>query len=143
MINYKKSKFENEMDEFDRVVSQFSNGTDPDWDYKMFQIKQIYTTARVSLISTRIWQILENTDSYHTDTREKIMKAIKSNSASSGKRDIDSVIKEYESNSVRAPILLSYEGGRKYTLVAGNTRLMVAKMMGINPKVLILKTSWK
>ncbi len=142
MINYKKTKFENEMDEFDRVVSQFSNGTDADWDYKMFQIKQIYATAGVSLISTSIWQRLENTDSYHTDTREKIMKAIKSNSASSGKRDIDSVIKEYESNSVRAPIILSYGVG-KYTLVAGNTRLMVAKMMGINPKVLILKTSWK
>jgi hypothetical protein len=143
MITYKKTKFEDEMDEFDRVVSEFSNGTDEDWDSKFSQIKKIYAKSAKVNLSPIIWQKLENTDSYDTDTIEKIQKAVKSNTASSGKRDIADVIKEYNSNSVRAPIIMSYGGGKKYTLVAGNTRLMVAKMLDINPKVVIVKMDWK
>jgi hypothetical protein len=142
MISYKKTKFEDEMDEFDRVVSEFSNGTDEDWDSKYSEVKKIYAKSTKIDLSELIWQKLENTDSYRSDTLEKIQKAVKSNTASSGKRDIAAVIKEYNSNSVRAPIILSYGDGKKYTLVAGNTRLMVARMLGIKPKVVIVKMVW-
>ena len=84
---------------------------------------------------------MENTDSYDTDTMEKVDAAIQRNKAKSGARDSKKVLKEFESGKVRCPIVLMMEDGST-VLIAGNTRLMVARRLQVVPKIVLLKSDW-
>jgi hypothetical protein len=70
--------------------------------------------------------------------KEKIEKAIADNDEP---RNIDAVIEEFKSKTIRCPIVLEKEDG-VYYLIGGNTRLMVAKYLKIIPKIIVLKTDW-
>lgn len=147
LINWKKVNFSEERGEFERVTSDFSpSKTDKkykkEYDENFKAIQQLYGNANLVFLTRSIWQNLENTESYNTNKIEDIQKAIRTNASSSGSRSIENVLKEYMSYSVRAPIVLSYENGASYQLIAGNTRLMVAKMLDVQVKVVLVKSDW-
>jgi hypothetical protein len=101
-------------------------------------LRAAYRNGKLQTLTDSKWRDLDNTDSWKTDTLEKIQKAIKSNARSSGKRSIENVLKEFLTGSVRAPIVLSFNNGKNMSLIAGNTRLMVARMLGIKPDVVVV-----
>ena len=138
-INWQKVRFDDESDEFDRVTSELSKGkSDSHWDMTFNQLKSNYSKSKLELLSENIWRNLGNTDSYKTDTIKKINAAIRANS-SSGHRDIYKVLNEILTGKPRAPIILKFSQREKFTLIAGNTRLMGCKLIGIQPKVVIIR----
>ena len=105
-------------------------------------IYKLYENATLHTLTKNTWSSLENTDSWDTTTIAKIQSAIKQNAGSSGSRNIENVLKEFFTGRVRAPIILQYDEGKSYTLIAGNTRLMIARMLDIPVKVVIIKSDW-
>lgn len=147
MLKWKKVKFSDEEGEFDRVVTDLTSAhhkakktkqEDSTWDAYYNNIKKSYATATIVSLSPPVWKSLENTDSNKVKTLMDVEKAIQANSKGSGTRSIVGVINEFISNTVRAPIVLEYKRG-KYTLVAGNTRLMLCKALDISPDVVMIK----
>lgn len=141
MIEWKKVNFSEESGEFERVAKYFSEGP-KGYKQNLSSIKEMYSKSSLENLTNSIWRNMENTDSFETDTIEKIQKAIGENTAGSGRRNIENVIKEFFSGKVRAPVVLQYDGGKLNTLIAGNTRLMVARMLDVPVKVALIKSDW-
>lgn len=77
-----------------------------------------------------MWSILENTDSWVTESLEEIEKY-----AAKHDKDLESLVGAIgEGKSISAPIVVILGNGMPY-LIAGNIRLMISKVMGINPEV--------
>ena len=140
-IIWKKVPYDEERGEFERTSKQFSDDSKALEENKK-NIRNKYSQSSVVDLQSKYWQMMENTDSWETDTISKIQSAIGSNSSSSGSRSIENVLKEFLTGSVRAPIVLQYNEGKSYYLVAGNTRMMVARMLGISVKVAMIKSDW-
>ena len=140
-IRWIKQPFNSELGEFKRVVSDFSDNDPKVIKENLNAIRLMYSKSfTLTQLNDATWKKVENTDSWVTTTLELMQKAIRTNSIGSGTRSIDGVIKEYFTGVVRAPIILQYGAG--YTLVAGNTRLMFARVAGITPKVILIKSDW-
>ena len=140
--NFIKTTFNTERGEFNRVAEDFSGESAVAFSENKKAIEKFYSKSGLSELTEAIWKKLENSDSYHINDIDGIKVAIKQNSESSGNRDVESVVKEFLFGSVRAPIILCYNSNKNYTLVAGNTRLMVARMLRVKPKCVFIKTDW-
>jgi hypothetical protein len=139
MVKWKKVSYTDELGEFERINEDFSYGaTSKEKRSNLDMLRAAYRNGKLQTLTDSKWRDLDNTDSWKTDTLEKIQKAIKSNARSSGKRSIENVLKEFLTGSVRAPIVLSFNNGKNMSLIAGNTRLMVARMLGIKPDVVVV-----
>lgn len=141
-IRWYKVGFSLEKDEFTRVAADFS----PPGDRKILaenikSIQNYFTKSNLTTLDSMMWRKLENTDSWNTKTLKDIEKAIKGNYKSSGNRSIENVLKEFVSGKVRAPVVMKYNKNQ-LTLIGGNTRLMVARVLDISPKVSLLSTDW-
>jgi hypothetical protein len=133
-ITWVKVSFADEKEEFLRTVNEFSDSKQKTENFKLLESK--YKIAKIVSLNNRDWSKMQNTDSWETDTLDKIQKAVKSTP-----RSIESVINEFFSSKVRSPIALKLGDGSLY-LIAGNTRLMVAKMLEVKPKIVIIETDW-
>lgn len=143
-INWNKVSFDSEISEMRRIAEHFTPDKDTTRkqavDGNLKYLRQHYTKSVPAILTNQIWSKLGNTDSWNTRTLSDVNKAILDNSKTSGMRDSTSIVMEYMSGVVRCPIVLQTEDG--YTLIAGNTRLMVAKALGVIPKCVIIKTDW-
>jgi hypothetical protein len=139
MTNWYKDAFNNEVLEFERVTNDLTADRESDDEWKMMfnKLKKSYNNETIKVLNDRVWAKLENTDSWSTTTINKVNKAILDNSEGSGKRDIYGVISEILGDKTRCPIILKNKSG--YTLIAGNTRLMACRLIGIRPKVIVVK----
>jgi len=139
MTNWYKDAFNNEVGEFERVVNDLTadRESDDEWEMMFDKLKKSYNNEPIKVLDDSVWAKLENTDSWSTTTINKVNKAIFDNSKGSGKRDIYDVISEILGNKTRCPIILKNKSG--YTLIAGNTRLMACRLIGIRPKVIVVK----
>ena len=141
MISWKKVPFQDELTEFKRVVVQFSDIIS-DRTKNLNELKNLYAKSHPMILKHSTWKILKNTDSFNIKTLNDVSKAIIRNEATRGSRQIDPIIKEFLNQSSRCPIILSH-GDKDFTLIAGNTRLMIAKALEIDPvKVIIMETDW-
>lgn len=84
-------------------------------------------------LTDSIWSQLQNTDSYAI---EKGAPDTASAIAKEYGKDWEYAIQSIKSNSYDYPLIYNKDG--KYTLVAGNTRLMAGRVLGVNPKVLVV-----
>jgi hypothetical protein len=145
-IIWVKQPFLKEKGEFIRVAKDFTPHVSPHRVYdqavrnNIKALMDFYGEANVVPLTSMIWRRLENTDSWKTKTPGDVMKAIERNKMSSGMRDVSVIIDEFNSGMVRAPVVMQHTNG--YTLVAGNTRLMVARASEIIPKVVLVRTDW-
>jgi hypothetical protein len=137
-INWKKVPYESEVGEFRRITteilkknSKFTNA------YVSSYLKKEYNKKRPTSLSFSMWKNLSNTDSYQVANFTDIDEAIRKNEPSSGKRNMLVVLDEILGKTVRCPIILRYSS-TDYTLIAGNTRLMAMKVIGIMPKVIVI-----
>lgn len=146
-INFKKITFNDERGEFERVARDFSDKDNAAFTKNKKSLEDMYSKSSLSDLTDAIWPKLENSESFLIKSVGDIEKAIRANSSSSGSRNIGNVVMEFLSGSVRAPIILCYNSNKNYTLVAGNTRLMVARLLKIkfgipNPKCVFIKSDW-
>jgi hypothetical protein len=85
-------------------------------------------------IPPSILQRLENTDYNEVESEDDIKGLLKQYGRDSN--NINKIKKELESNKSYPPLILNYN--HKYYLVAGNTRLMVMKVLNIKPIVKLI-----
>ena len=137
MINWKKVAYNDELAEFERTARAFTTA-DNDIKTNVATLKLKYKTAKLKTLSLSDWKRLRNTDSYMTETIESAQKSIKRNGEP---RNLISIINEFITGSVRAPIALQLSDKSLY-LVAGNTRLMVARFLDIKPRIVVVETDW-
>jgi hypothetical protein len=91
-----------------------------------------WSKARLETLTDDVWESMENTDSYGLTTF----------------KEVDQLAQEYDRNitwtlerfgsQVPAPVVLARRGKPLY-LIGGNTRLMLARVLGAVPKVWTLR----
>lgn len=119
---------EKEHGEFDRIAKEMN--LDP--DVLVFLAKD---EGRLVELGKEMWSNLENTDSFDIEKDE--WHKVEDHSVHN-KRDWQSLREKMNNRqSLDAPIIMKYEG--RYHLVSGNTRLMVARALGIVPQVLLFE----
>jgi len=121
--NWIEPSIEDHADEFERVCED--EGIDTQ------DLLDAFKNAKSIMLSSSDWARLENTDSWEieslSDARIK---------AELYERDIDSIIDGFNAgNEMIMPLILE-RGDGSLVLVGGNTRLMVAKALNIQPRVL-------
>ncbi len=139
-INWVRPDIQSEMGEIERVAKMISESDDHrDHHYpKILQdITKAIETARLEGLTDEMWGMLENTDSYHHDLRpghiEDVQKIVGSY------RDWKSLLDAIQNNApMQVPIILIQENGIPH-LVAGNTRLMIARALGAKVQALIAR----
>lgn len=136
-INWEKADFSAEQEEFERTIREFDSSRKR-FLTNLAYLKEQYKTASVIELSNEDWKAMQNTDSWETTTRKKIQLAINANNES---RDLTRVFNQFAAGKVKAPIAIRLEDNTLY-LVAGNTRLMIARVLKISPKIVIIATDW-
>jgi hypothetical protein len=132
-IETKKEQFKfpdikSERGEFERVASTF----DVDVDTLMFLAEE---EGKLTSLDESFWDVLENTDSYKFGKGDWLEVE---NFADEYTRDWKSLKSKIENGEMLdAPIIVEING--IHHLVSGNTRLMVARALGITPKVLVFE----
>jgi hypothetical protein len=100
-------------------------------------------TAQLVELSEDMWKQLENTDSYNISLDDwSLVEKRAALGHSDQPRDWQLLKIQFEQGaSIEAPIVLKTNS--ILHLVSGNTRLMVARALGITPKVLLVKFDGK
>lgn len=96
----------------------------------------VFNNGKLIQLTTDIWNKLENTDSSEMEQDDYNSLKKYSNEYNRDYNRIISGIKQ--SQNLPAPIVLHLKDENRYYLVAGNTRLMVCRVLGIQPKVFLL-----
>jgi|APGre2960657404_1045060.scaffolds.fasta_scaffold54711_4 hypothetical protein len=136
MITWKKDPFRSEFGEFERVTIEYSPKKQVRENLKYLET-EYNRASKVSLVDSD-WRKLGNTDSFETNTIQDVYDAIRANNTP---RDVERILRQYVSGSISCPIVIKFADGR-LQLVAGNTRLMIARVLQIKPKIILVKTDW-
>jgi len=137
-IVWVKDPFISEQDEFERVAKDYSGDSKELYQENFKDLKARYAGSSLFKLMDTDWRKMSNTDSWTTDTVNKMENAISRNNAP---RDVSRIFYQYASLKVSSPIALRLDNG-ELELIAGNTRLMGARVLGITPKIVIIKTDW-
>ena len=137
-IMWVKDSLISEQCEFERVVKNYSEDSKKEYQENLKELKTKYAASSSSTLTDTDWKKMLNTDSWATDTVKKMENAISRNNEP---RNVSRIFYQYASLKVSLPIALRLDNG-KLELIAGNTRLMGARVLGINPKIIIIKTDW-
>ncbi len=131
---------ERERGEIRRVAQEVFDLNDPE-KIRQFGIQflEAAKTAPLVELSEDIWSKLQNTDSYGIPSQDW---SLVEEHAVGGHPDSPRDWQFYKArceqgDPVDAPTIL--KTGETYHLVSGNTRLMVARALGITPKVLLVE----
>ena len=89
---------------------------------------------------------MQNTGSWNTDSIDKLFKNLKRDRV---KRDVSRIVTQFfgtgpidELNgNVACPMVVKMGDGSTI-LIAGNTRLSMARALGIRPKIIEIETDW-
>ncbi len=126
-VEWTLPSYENEWEEFDRYgFSQEELNT----------IQEQFTQENLIVLTEDIWSRLGNTDSYDVNDEDEVVGLAKSYGKNwKSIKKIKRILNR--DGKMDAPIVLLQEG--RYELVAGNTRLMLCKVLGITPQVLLVE----
>lgn len=125
LSNWHKPDINEEREELDRQTEEL--GLEP------VSIYDAFDAGSLILLDDDTWRRLENTDSNDPSLNWELIRSWRD-------RDVDNIISAIkEQASLPAPIVL--ESANKVYCVAGNTRLSIAKLMGIVPKVWYIEES--
>jgi hypothetical protein len=122
LVNWKFPEWEDEVGEFER------------YHIDLQLLKNLFDEDKTLITLTDdIWRKLGNTESYKIKSLEQARTLAKKYG-----KDIDNILEAIDRGiPLPAPIVLKLKN--KYDLVAGNTRLMVCKALGITPEVLFME----
>lgn len=130
--------------EFERVALQW--GGEDNLRENMAYLKKEYARSSPKPLLDAKWRTMANTGSWQTDSINKIIKNLKKDNV---KRDVSRIVNQFigpgEVNDfngrVSCPIVLRLSDGST-ELIAGNTRLSMARALGVQPKIIELITDW-
>jgi hypothetical protein len=137
-VSWKKDNYENEKGEFERTAKEFSSKDSKIIRENIKYLKDEYLKSNLTKLNSTDWRKMQNTDSWKTDTLDKIKKAFIQNNEH---RDLSRISDQFANGKVSAPIALRLGNGDLY-LVAGNTRLMMCKATKVQPNIIIVNTDW-
>jgi hypothetical protein len=139
MENPKKSNFvlsstERERGEIERVATTFSEGHENEFIERFMLALQ---SASLVPLSEDVWGKLENSDSFPIQNGDwETVRSL----AEQVNRDWNSLKEKMENGTpLDAPIILKIKDN--FYLVSGNTRLMIARALGITPEVVLVDIS--
>lgn len=113
-----------ELDELDRTAQEFN--------VPINDLQYAFEAGKESILTDDIWSKLENSESYQIQNLEQAVKL-----ANKYKKNWKSIVSAIQNEQqLPLPMVLNY-AENKYYLVAGNTRLMIYKALGVQPIVLI------
>lgn len=132
-INFIKPSLEYEVGEIERTADHFNIDRE---DFRKKFLKE-FEGAVPEYLPSDEWNTLENSDS--NDITLGDWESVKYHANHIG-RDWESIRNKMQNgDEIEAPIILNLNN--QLYLIAGNTRLMVAKALGIMPKVIKIKMS--
>ena len=152
-VEFYKGNFRTEYDEIEQNGARQFVGDDPiEVAEAMRYLENVFNKASPELLTDTIWRNLANTGSWNVKTFEDLFRNLQRDGV---KRDVTNIVKQYFNGprsgaidrprgKVECPIILytPENDGSKYHLIGGNTRLTMARVLGIRPSVIILRTDW-
>ena len=152
-VEFYKGRFEAEYDEIEQNGAREFVGDDPiEVAESMRYLRNLFDRASPEVLPNTIWRDLANTGSWNVKTFEDLFRNLQRDGV---KRDVTNIVKQYFNGpkpgaidrprgKVECPIILytPENAGSKYHLMGGNTRLTMARVLGITPSVIILRTDW-
>lgn len=137
-VNYEDlNSLRKEVGEVERVVETVLRiqRDDPFFEITKMAILEKIFYGSLQVLSSEIWEQLENTDSNTEISNGDFQKA--KELAQHYKKDYDGLVAAIEKGEkLSAPIILHWNGC--YHLVSGNTRLMIAKASGQIPQIIVV-----
>jgi hypothetical protein len=132
---------EKEKGEIERAVRSFLNKDIN--EQNIAQVIEILNNSPITELSDAAWEQLENTDSFHNitpgelETARRICEEYNTELEERNKRNFDTLLNGFHPGStMECPTILKNAEGKMH-LISGNTRLMIARALGIQPKVII------
>jgi len=100
------------------------------------KLTKLIDDAPITKLSDKDWSELQNTDSWDTETMDDVKRLSKEHG-----RNYSRVVRGFTlGGEMPASIIFKRKDGSS-TLIGGNTRLMVARALGVRPRVVIAKES--
>lgn len=140
-VNWIRPDLEKEKGEIERVLSGFLGVevTDENFNRLVDSIKK----APIAELSDEEWDELDNADSFHfvrpghIEDAEEIIEKYNQDEPVEQRRSVVLLKESFlGGKQMETPIIVTNEKGDGH-LLSGNTRLMVARALGIRPKVII------
>lgn len=128
---WEKPSFNEELEEFERTAEEL--------DLDINSLKNAFENGELRMLPSRIWEKIKNTDSLKTDSFDSIVQVIQKYQKKDPEfeRDWRGLKNSYnKKHPMKAPIVLKHN--KEFYLIAGNTRLMVAKVLGVTPFVYLI-----
>jgi|TARA_R110000822_G_scaffold91935_1_gene211791 hypothetical protein len=149
VVRYYKGEFRDERTEFERITRQFV-GNDPQAVQDQLRyLEGLFYNARPQKLRDSMWRNLQNTSSWEVKTVDSIFRNLRRDGV---RRNISRIANQFIGEGmingfngrVECPIILhsTDQTGNEYQLVAGNTRLSMARALNQTPEVIILETDW-
>jgi hypothetical protein len=145
MITWKKDPFQSEYIAFKLAADNYAVNS-KDAGGKLNDIKLVYNKSnKISLMDTT-WKRTSSTTSWGVKSMHDIFNNLK---RSGRKKNVARIIQQYIGNGdvsdwmgeVSCPIICKHENG-DHSLIAGNIRLSLAKLLNIKPQVIIVNVDW-
>ncbi|OHA18904.1 MAG: hypothetical protein A2836_00755 [Candidatus Taylorbacteria bacterium RIFCSPHIGHO2_01_FULL_45_63] len=132
-----------EKGEVERVVKEFLN-LEPT-DENVNRLIEIIQEAPVVELGEEEWEQLNNTDSFHNvrsghlEDAEEITEEYNQKLSQNNRRNFKKLLDSFTfGKEMEVPVIVKNKEGVTH-LVSGNTRLMIARALGIKPKVIIVE----
>ena len=153
-VEFYKGNFRNEREEIENNgVREFVGNNPIEVAEGMRYLENLFNKASPEKLNSSIWRNLDNTGSWDVKTFEHLFRNLQKDGV---KRDVSRIVKQFfngdrsgpinkPSGKVECPIILYAPGNPpryRYRLLGGNTRLTMARVLGITPSVIILRTDW-
>jgi hypothetical protein len=153
-VEFYKGNFRAEYDEIEQNGARWSCGDDPfEVAECMRYLENVFDRASPELLTDTIWRDLYNSGSWRVRTFEDLFRNLQRDGV---KRDVTNIVKQFFNGNrsgaidrprgkVECPIILYAPSNprlSRYKLLGGNTRLTMARVLGIRPSVIILRTDW-
>ena len=89
MIRWTKTRFEDELTEFKRVVIEFVGDDDKD---SLNYLKSEYAKSRITDLKDNVWKILQNSGSWEVNSFNDLFKNMKKDNV---KRDVSRIMTQF------------------------------------------------
>ena len=139
--NWIRPDLKRERGEIERVLQEFLGEVPSKENLK--RVMEILDNAPMAELSEELWESLENTDSFHNirpghlEDIEKIVEEYNQELDPENKRYFERHLERYlKGIPMETPTIIRNKDGISH-LISGNTRLMVARALGVRPKVVI------
>lgn len=129
-INWIKQSYRDSRAEFEKFLVPYThNSTYQQVREAETSLQNAYDTASLISLSNSIWSVLQNTQSWTSNTFTMVEQI-------NGPSLTVATLQKMIDRSVSAPTIINIQG--QYELIFGNTQLMLSRILKIQPKVVLI-----